>query len=165
MNRTKGSNPSLSPEGTPRLIPVWKKGVLPFLFVGLGGLLATALAWILYLGIYLGLESLFYAEDPQSFPADSLRTGCALAFLGIYLLLSRSRLSPLLQSCFFAGSMTTLLITVVLDFYSKPFLAVPVYLGILGLATVILIGRKRPWFFYWALAYSVGLSLWYAWPR
>ena len=139
--------------------------VLPFLVVAVGGMLTVALAWLLYLGIYLGLESLFYAADPQRFPADALRTSCALAFAGIYLLLPRAKWPPLLQAALLVGPLSVLFITVVLDLYTRLYFLIPIFLVIAGLCLFFLISRKRPWFFYWALLFSILLSLAYGWPE
>lgn len=138
---------------------------LPFLAVSAGGLLTVALAWLLYLGIYLGLESLFYAADPQRFPADALRTACALAFMGIYLLLPHAKIPSLLRAALLVGPLTVLFITVVLDLYTRLYFAIPILLVITGICLFFLIARKRPWFFYWALLFSLLLSLAYGLPE
>ena len=139
--------------------------VLPFLAVAGGGLLTVALAWLLYLGIYLGLERLFYAADPQRFPADALRTACALAFSGLYLLLPRAKWPPLLRAALLVGPLTVLFITVILDLYNRLYFAIPIVLVITVLCVFFLIARKRPWFFYWALLFSLLVSLAYGWPE
>lgn len=143
----------------------WIRYVLPFVGIPAGGLLVVALAWLLYLGVYLGLESLFYPTNPQMFPADTVRTACALAFTGIYLLLPRVKWHPLLRAALLVGPLTVLFITVFLDLYTRLYFAIPIFLVIIGSCLFFLIARKRPWFFYWALLFSLVLSLAYGWPE
>jgi len=55
--------------------------------VVLVGILETAAAWLLYVGVYLGLESLFYPTNPQAFPADTLRMAVSILFYFVYIFL------------------------------------------------------------------------------
>jgi len=80
-------------------------------------------------------------------------------------LLPRAKWPLLLRAALLVGPLTVLLITVVLDLYTRLYFAIPIFLVITGICLFFLIARKRPWFFYWALLFAIVLSLAYGLPE
>jgi len=136
----------------------------PALMILVGGFLSVAIFWLLYVGIYLSIEALFYANDPQSVPADQMRTVCAVALCLLYLGIFRVRWNETLKATLFVAPMTTLLISVVLGLYTRPIIAVIVFFALVGASVFLFFRFKKPWIYYYALVISIVIALLYAWP-
>lgn len=144
---------------------ITKSIVLPLIIIILGGLLLVATFWLLYLGIYLSVETVFYPSKPQAVPADLIRTISSL-LLGIaYLSILRTKWPDIVKSTLLVAPMTTILITIVLDFYMMPFAAVPLFLVVVGISVFLIYKFKKNWFYYFAVFYSIIIALLYSWPR
>lgn len=135
------------------------------LVVLFGGFLTLAVAWVIYLGLYLGLESLFFAHNPTAFPADTLRRVASIALYVLYIAFLFTKASPLVKSTLSVAPTGAILITIILAYYQLPlyFLVGIVFFD----ATVYLIyhRKKVAWTYYLALGYATVLALLYAWPR
>jgi len=94
-----------------------KKNALPFLVIVVGGLLLVVLCWLLYLGIYLGLEAMFYKNDPQSFPADILRAICGGLLIIVSVFVLRLKINEVLKAMILVAPMSVGMIIIVLGFY------------------------------------------------
>lgn len=139
--------------------------LLPSLVILIGGVLLVALSWLLYFGIYMFVETQFFRNDPQSVPADQIRTYAAVALCILYLAVLRTKWPDLVKAAILVAPLTMILITVVLDFYMRPLVAVPVFLAIVGIGIFLVVRFRRPWPYYLATALSIVIALLYAWPE
>lgn len=143
------------------------RAVLDALVVVLVGILETAAAWILYVGIYLGLESLFYPTNPQAFPADTLRMAVSILFYLIYIFLiyPRKKLPALWKAALSIGPIGAFQITIFFRLYESPWLA-SLVVGLIGLAWIrYLTWKKQSWLLSFAAVASTIVAILYAWPH
>lgn len=138
---------------------------LPLLTIPVGGLVTIALTLGLYLGLYLLLESLFYPNNPQAFPADTLRRWSTLALVGLYLLLLRTRLPELLKAILLTGPLAAVIITTGHALYMKPVVSIIAMFVMVIICAVLLYRYKKPWIYTYAGAIGALIGLIYAWPR
>lgn len=144
---------------------VWSV-LLPLILIPAGGFLMLGLCFLGYLWLYLGVESLFFADDPGAVPADTLRNAYALALvvLGLAVVLG-TRLPDLLKATILIGPLATLVVASILRWYMRPAAAI-VATAAIALGCVYLLYRyRKPWFYYYAAAAAVAAGVAYAWPR
>jgi len=150
-------------------MPMKKGGVrsfwLPLLAIPVGGVVIVALTLALYLGLYLLLESLFYSNNPQAFPADTLRRWSTVALVGLYLLLLRTRLPELLKAILLTGPLAAVIITTGHALSMWPVVSIAAMFGVVIICGVLLYRYKKPWIYYYAGAIGALIGLIYAWPR
>ena len=142
-----------------------KSILVPLILIPLAGLLILAACYLLYLGIYLTVESIFFPNDPTSVPADMIRNSYAVALIALFLALMRTKLSDLLKSIILIGPLTTLIIAAILAFYMQPALAIAATVVIAGVCVYLLHRYQKPWIYYYATAITVLAGIFYAWPR
>ena len=129
---------------------------LPLLAIPIGGLIMIALTLAIYLGLYLLLESLFYSNNPQEFPAGILRIGCTIALVGLYLVLLRTRLPDLLKAILLTGPLAAAIITTGHALSARPAVSIIAMFGVTAVCGILLYGLKsrgfipmprrwRPW--------------------
>lgn len=143
------------------------KAVLNAIVVVLVGFLETAAAWLLYVGIYLGLESLFYSTNPQAFPADTLRMAVSILFYLVYIFLifPRKKLPALWKAALSIGPIAAFQITIFFRLYETPWLA-SLVVGLFGLAWIrYLTWKKQSWLLSFAAFASTIVAILYAWPQ
>jgi hypothetical protein len=138
---------------------------LPLLLTPLGAAIMVAFTLVLYLGIFLLLESVLFPNNPQDFPADALRRGCTYALVGLYLILLGTRLPDLLKAILLTGPLAATIITTGHALYTRPVLSVSAMLGVVAVCGFLLYRFKRAWFYYYAGALGALLALAYAWPE
>ena len=92
---------------------------LPVLVIPVGGLIMIVLTILIYMGLYLLLESLLSANNPQGFSPNPLRKWSTIALVGLYLLLLRTRLPDLLKAIFLTGPLAAFIITTGHGLYSQ----------------------------------------------
>lgn len=138
---------------------------LPALVIPIGGLIMIALTLAIYLGLYLLLESLFYANNPQKFPAGILRIGCSIALVGLYLVVVRTKLPDLLKAIFLTGPLAASIITTGHGLYSRPVVSIISMLVVAAIYGILLYLYKKPWIYYYAVIVAAAVGMVYAWPR
>lgn len=138
---------------------------LPIFLVPIGGLMALALTLVLYGAIYLLLEGQFYPNNPQDFPAGTLRMVCAILLAVLYLLLLRTRLWELLKAILLPGPLAGVVISVGHALYERPAVSVAAMIAVVAICGWLLYRFKKPWFYAYALAIGAIVSLAYAWPE
>ncbi len=138
---------------------------LPLLAIPVGGLVMIALTLALYVGLYLSLEALFFANNPQGFPADTLRRWSTLALVGLYLFVLRTRLPELLKAILLTGPLAAVIITTGHALYIKPVVSIIAMFSMVIICGVLLYRYKKPWIYYYAGAIAALIGLIYAWPR
>ena len=142
------------------------KSILPsLLLIPLCVLSALGLTILLYYLIYTLLESAFYPNDPLSFPAGLVRTGYAIVLVILYLVLYRTKAPELLKAILLASPVAAVIITTVFKFYDQPAVFIPIMLVIPAVCAFILYRAHKPWVYYYSLAISSLVAIWYAWPR
>lgn len=142
-----------------------KNSWLPWIIIPLGGLLVLALSYVGYFAVFMFIETMFFANDPQAIPAGIIRNSYAAALLAIYLLLLRTKLSDLILAILLVGPLAMLIISVILRFYETLAVAVALSAAIALICLYLIYRAKKPWFYYYAVAVSVIAALAYAWPR
>jgi hypothetical protein len=124
-----------------------------------------AFTLIVYALLYNLLESMFYPNDPFSFPAGALRSIFAVTLVLLYLLLLRTRLSDLLKAILLSGPLAAVVITVGHALYEYPAVSIPAMFVTIVLCGLLLYRFKKPWLYYYAGAIASLVALAYAWPR
>lgn len=138
---------------------------LPVLVIPVGGLIMIVLTILIYMGLYLLLESLLSANNPQGFSPNPLRKWSTIALVGLYLLLLRTRLPDLLKAIFLTGPLAAFIITTGHGLYSQPVVSIISMLLVAAACGILLYLYKKPWIYYYAAALATVVGLVYAWPR
>jgi len=138
---------------------------LPLLVIPAGGMVMIALTLAIYLGLYLLLESLFYSNHPQEFPAGILRIGCTIALVGLYLVLLRTRLPDLFKAVFLTGPLAASIITTGHALSARPAVSIIAMFGVTAFCGILLYRFKKPWIYTYAAALAAVVGMIYAWPR
>ena len=143
----------------------FRSTLLPVLIITAGGLLALGICYLLFLLIYNAVEFSFFAANPTALPAFLIRRIYALALLVLYLVVSRAKISDLLKSTILVGPLGFLTTTAILTFYQKPVWAIAIIVVIAVISAFLLYISKKFWFFYYAIAMTIIVSVALAWPR
>ena len=138
---------------------------LPLLVITAGGLLALAICYLLFLFINNLGDSLFFSTNPQSAPVFIIRRVYAGVLLVLYLVLFRTKLSDLVKAAILVGPLGFLTTTAILTFYQTPVWAAAVIAVITVFSVFLLYIKKKPWFYYYAVAITILASVLLAWPR
>jgi hypothetical protein len=142
----------------------WKQ-LLEALYLLILGFLVIVCCFIVYLMIYLSVEELFYHENVQLMPAGTLRISSCLLLVVVYFWVLKTKLSDFIKAFLLCGPLTVTNVTVVLTFYDKLYIAIPlvsiIFLTILG----IVYKTKQSWYYYPIIVMSLIIGLLYAWPR
>ena len=138
---------------------------LPLIAIPIGGLIMIALTLAINLGLYLLLESLFYLNNPQEFPADPLRTGCTIALVGLYLGLLLTRLLDLFKAIFLTGPLAASIITTGHALYARSAVSIIAMFAVVTVCGILLYRFKKSWIYYYAAALAAAVGMIYAWPR
>lgn len=138
---------------------------LPLLAIPIGGLIMIALTLAIYLGLYLLLESLFYSNNPQGFPAGPIRIGCTIALVGLYLVLLRTRLPDLFKAIILTGPMAATIITTGHALSARPVVSIIAMFGVAAVCGILLYWFMKPWIYTYAAALAAAVGIFYAWPR
>ena len=139
--------------------------LVPLIVIPLGGLLMMALTLVVYGVLFNLLESLFFPNDPLSFPAGAFRMAFAVALVPLYLLLLRTQLSDLLKAILLTGPLSAVIITVGHALYEQPIVSVSAMFVTMVLCGLLLHRFKKPWVYDYAAAIASLVALVYAWPR
>lgn len=142
-----------------------KKNIMPYVWITVFGLFFVGLSWFIYVGIYLTIETIWFQDNPQGFPADTLRRVMALILLLLYTLTLNFYKKPLLKAVFLVPATSMFMITIVLSYYDRLFIGIPVLMVFVLISIAILYKLKAPKYDYYALIYALMISLLYAWPR
>lgn len=135
------------------------------LWIVVGGFLGVALSWLLYLGIYLTLESLFYPNNPQAFPAGTLRMTGMFVWVIVYFFIYRTKWSDLVKATLLVPPLTILLLTLILYYYQHLVFGIILLFMIISGGFYGVYRYHKPWFFNLSIGLSTVMSLLYAWPR
>lgn len=143
----------------------FRSTLIPLFVVPIGGLIVLAMIYGVYLGVYLGLESIIKPSQLFVSRTDLFRSVFALIVIVVYLFVYRSKLGELPKAVLMIGPIAMLLITLIFRYYENLTLTVSVFgLAVAGLSYLLYKDRK-PWFFYYALGFAALLALLYGWPR
>lgn len=139
--------------------------LLPLIVIPVGGLLVLAVCFLLYYGVYMFIENMFFLNDPSAMPAGTVRNSYALALVVLLPVLMRTRLPDLLKAIILIGPVATLIIAGILRFYQIPALAIAITVAIAACSVFWVYRYRKPWFYYYAIALTVFAGIAYAWPR
>ncbi len=145
--------------------PTTRRVIRDVLLISSVGLVTLALFWLIYVGLYLGLEALFYPTNPTEFPAETLRRIASIALYIGYLAFLFTKTSSLIKAMVSVAPNAVILITIVLAYYQHPLYFL---LGVMLFNAITLQVYRRKqvaWQYYFALGYGTCLALLYAWPR
>lgn len=138
---------------------------LPLLVITTGGILALGICYLLFLLITNLGESLFFSVTPVAMPIFIVRRVFALVLLILYLVLFRTKISDILKATILVGPMGFLMTTAILTFYQQPAWAIVATAVITAASAFLIYINKKPWFYYYAVAITVLVSVALAWPR
>ena len=143
----------------------FRSTLLPLLVIPIGGLLALGICYLLFLLINNLMDSLFFSTNPQSAPVFIIRRIYAFLLLVVNLVLFRTKISDLLKAAILVGPLGFLTTTAILSFYQKPAWAIANTFVITAVSAFLVYKIKKPWFYYYAIAITVVVSVALAWPR
>lgn len=136
----------------------------PLVIVPAGGLLTLAGCYLLYLGVYLAVEGLFFSTNPTDLPADVLRRLYVFALLGVYVAVARTALSDLVKATVLVGPAGMVFSTLILAFHQAPLVAGGATAGLLGLSVYLLYRDRYPGAYAYALTIGAVMAVILAWP-
>lgn len=131
----------------------------------MGGLFLLGLTYLSYFAVTLAVEALIYSTNPQAMPMDLVRRGFALFIIFVYVLIDRLRWSSPIKATLMIAPLSMALITVVLQYYQNMILALSLCAVLVGILTFVFWKQKRAWIYFYAIAFSVVMALFYGWPR
>lgn len=138
---------------------------LPLVVITFGGLLALGTCYLLFLSINHLARYLVVYINPSSMPPFIVRRVFALVLLALYLVLLRAKLSDLARATLLVGPMGILFSTAMITLYQKPAWAIAVTVVITAVSIFLLHRSMKPWFYYYAIAIALLVSIALAWPR
>jgi hypothetical protein len=139
--------------------------ILPILTVLIGGFILVCLSWLIYLGIYLGIETVFFPNNPTDVPADQIRR-YAVLFLGLLSsLIIFTKCNHIIKATILVAPMTMSFIWVILSYYMNTWVAVIVLIVVTLTLILLIIRLEKPWIYYISIAFSIILAILYAWPQ
>lgn len=109
-------------------------------------------------------ESLFFFTTPTAMPVFIVRRVYAMLLMILYLVLFRTRMSDLLKATILVGPLGFLTTTAILTYYEKPVWAIAITVVIAVISAFLLYISKKSWFYYYAIAITVVVSVALAWP-
>lgn len=98
-------------------------------------------------------------------PVFIIRRVLALLLLVLYLVLFRAKISEILKATILVGPLGFFITTAILTFYQKPAWAIAITAVITASCAFLVYKSKKPWFYYYAVAFTVLVSVALAWPR
>lgn len=143
----------------------FRSTLLPLLVITAGGILALGICYLLFLLINNLGESMFFSTNIQSAPVFIIRRVFAVVLLVLYIALFRTKVSELVKATILVGPLGFLTTTAILTFYQKPAWAIAVTVIIAAISAFLVFKSKKPWFYYYAIAITVLVSIALAWPR
>lgn len=138
---------------------------LPVLFITLAGFLVLALGFVIYFFSSLAIEAIFYANNPQDTPTDSIRSIVVLIFGLVYLFIYFRKIPELVKAMAFTAVLAATLITLILRLYADVFLFLTMSLAITAIFIVTFSVFKKPWYYHYATMLGLLLAFLYAWPQ
>ena len=142
----------------------FRSTLLPLLVILGGGLLALGICYLFFLLINNLGESLFFFTTPTAMPVFIVRRVYAMLLMILYLVLFRTRMSDLLKATILVGPLWFLTTTAILTYYEKPVWAIAITVVIAVISAFLLYISKKSWFYYYAIAITVVVSVALAWP-
>ncbi len=143
----------------------FRSTLLPLLVITAGGILALGICYLLFLLINNLGESMFFSTNIQSAPVFIIRRVFAVVLLVLYIALFRTKVSELVKATILVGPLGFLTTTAILTFYQKPAWAIVVTVVIAAISAFLVNKSKKPWFYYYAIAITILVSILLAWPR
>lgn len=143
----------------------FRSTLLPLLVITAGGILALGICYLLFLLINNLGESMFFSTNIQSAPVFIIRRVFAVVLLVLYIALLRTKVSELVKATILVGPLGFLTTTAILTFYQKPAWAIVVTVVIAAISAFLVNKSKKPWFYYYAIAITILVSILLAWPR
>ncbi len=143
----------------------FRSTLLPLVIIPIGGLLALGICYLLFLLTNHLARYLVAFINLSSMPPFIVRRVFALVLLALYLVLLRAKLSDLAKSTLLVGPMGILFSTAMITLYQTPAWAIAVTVVITAVSIFLLHRSKKPWFYYYAIAIALLVSIALAWPR
>lgn len=143
----------------------FRSTLLPLVIIPIGGLLALGICYLLFLLTNHLARYLAVYINPSSMPPFIVRRVFAVVLMALYLALFRTNPTDILKSTILVGPMGILFSTAMITLYQKPAWAIAVTVVILAVSIFLLHRSKNPWFYYYAVAIALLVSVFLAWPR
>lgn len=137
----------------------------PLVIITFGGLLALGICYLLFLLTNHLARYLVVFINPSSMPPFIVRRVFAVVLVALYLVLLRTKLSDILKSTILVGPMGILFSTTMITLYQNPTWAIAVTVVITAVSIFLLHRSMKPWFYYYAIAIALLVSIALAWPR
>lgn len=143
----------------------FKSTFLPLVIVPIGGLLALGICYLLFLWINNFLEFQLYSANPSEVPIYLIRRALAFVFLFLYFILLLTKAPDLIKATVLVGPLGFFTTTAILTYYQQPLLTAAVTVFIAAVGAFLVFRSKKPWFYYYAVAITIPVSIALAWPR
>ena len=130
----------------------------------IGGLIVSAVAWLLYFGIFMFLESVIFANNLDNIPLGLIRFATALLFYLIYMLVYKTRFTDTIKATMLIPALAGFILTAMLIFNESTIIALisAFILSMLGFALVIF--NKKNWVFYYAVLVATLIGIYIGYP-
>lgn len=142
-----------------------KKFILPGFIIASAGFIFLGLGLILYFLVSLGIESIFFPNNVQDVPQDSIRSGFVLVFAFMFLIIFFLKIRDLFKAIALVPALAGILIVLIFRFYMNVNIFLPATLVISIVLITVFIVFKKSWYFSYATILATGLALLYAWPQ
>lgn len=143
----------------------FRSTLLPLAVIPIGGLLALGICYLLFLLINNFFEFRLFSTNPSGVPVFIIRRVYAVVLLVFYLALLCTKSPDLINAIILVGPLGFLTTTAILTYYEKPAWSAVVTVVITAISIFLLYIKKKPWFYYYAVAITVLVSVLLAWPR
>ena len=143
----------------------FRSTLLPLVIIPIGGLLALGVCYLLFLLINNFFEFRLFSANPSEVPVFIIRRVLAQLLLVLYLGFLCTKAPDLLKSTILVGPLGFLTTTAILTFYEKQAWAIAVTAVIAAVSAFLVYRSKKPWFYYYAIAITIVVSVALAWPR
>lgn len=142
-----------------------RSSLLPWVMIPLGGLLALGVCYLLFLLTNNLIENLRFSANPQSAPVFIIRRVFAFLLVVLYFALLRTKVPDLVKATLLVGPLGFLTTTAILTYYQRPALSAIVTIFIAAVGAFMVFRSKKPWFYYYAVGFTILVSVLLAWPR
>jgi len=148
-----------------KITPKAKRNILHILIIAGGGVLEIGLALLIYLGLYNGLEAMFYPNNPTDFPAGILRFVSGIVLFAVYISLLWTKMPTFIKAMLSVAPNAVMTILIVLSHYESPVIFIGVSLLFVATSVLVIFKIKGSWLYYVGLGLGFAFGLIYALPR
>ncbi len=130
------------------------------LFVTIGGLVAMAIAFLVYLLLFTLFETFMNQDGLYTF-VSYLRIVYGMIAIMVCVLIYQTKWKGQIKASILAGSLTTCMASIGVQLYDKPLFIIILLSVLTIIALILLYFHKKPWYHYYALVMTLVAALLY----